>query len=239
VCSKQKKAGGHKLRLFIYSLLLLGLLAGAGIVYFRHETQAAEQTINMDTPATQGAVSTPARRALPTPAYDSNRAKQIDRILAREMNGMRSLTDRPEEANARTLAAAQDLNQDDCLLLERSASDSATHPDKRFAAAYLLSKAKPAVAVDSLIRIATTPIADDTREHMRFERILRSLAVEGLSTAQGSQEAEGALVLLAQGHSALRLRARQALDAFLGNKPSVKQQDEAMLTKLVDRGDSK
>ncbi|MGZ3651118.1 MAG: hypothetical protein ACXVB9_18755 [Bdellovibrionota bacterium] len=48
------------MRLFIYSLLLLGLLAGVGVIYFRHETQAAEQTINMDTPATQSAVTLPA-----------------------------------------------------------------------------------------------------------------------------------------------------------------------------------
>jgi hypothetical protein len=42
-----------RVRLFIYSLLLLGLLAGVGVVYFRHETQAAEQTLNLEQPNTQ------------------------------------------------------------------------------------------------------------------------------------------------------------------------------------------
>ena len=41
------------MRLFIYSLLLLGLLAGVGVIYFRHETQAAEQTLNAEQPNTQ------------------------------------------------------------------------------------------------------------------------------------------------------------------------------------------
>jgi hypothetical protein len=40
-------------RLSIYSLVLLGLLAGVGVVYFRHETQAAEQTLNLEQPNTQ------------------------------------------------------------------------------------------------------------------------------------------------------------------------------------------
>lgn len=223
------------MRLLTYALVLLSLLTCIGVLYIRHETQAAEQAIRAEQQPSPEPQVAPAAPSAPAAAVDPAPSEKVNQLVAGETRSLRSLTNHPERDAARIRAEASALNAEDCAGLAVVAEHLSVHPDKRFAAVYLLTKADPSVAVSALARIALSPVPPGNPEETRFERILRSLALEGLSEAHGSSVAETALIQVSEGDSPLRGRARQALAAFLGKKPPVAQQDEALLSDLIAR----
>ena len=228
------------MRLLVSALLLLCLLVGFAVLSLHQEAGAPDNPAPVE-PA-KAARSSPVAAVQPVTVpspVSAARSAAVENSIMNEMRHLRSLTDHPEQDEARIKAVAAGLSREDCAQLDRTIADETVHPDKRFAAAYLLTKASPTSSVDALVRLALAPLPAGAPDKVRYERVLRALAIEGLSEARGSQEAEAALVQLAQGESPLRNRARQALDAYLERKPPLRQQDEKALTQLLERSDTK
>lgn len=159
---------------------------------------------------------------------DSDEKPQSEKSKS-EREGFSMLSNDPADADSKLNLIAKNLTAEQLKELKAKAMNASEAGDARFIAVELISRSDVETKNQNLVEIANSEIVDHKNLTKNSEELVfRAKAIEGITSIDSLQE-----ILNRNSNRFLVDRARRALAFLSGKSPSLKEQDEESLKKLI------
>lgn len=212
-----------------WAVLVAIFIMGASLVYkfsvtFKTSSPSSDSTawLKLSSPASEKNTETSTQVVSDEAAPKRNGRKLLEPIQL--------ITENPENAEIKLQEYADSLDANDVLNLKQNVLNTQLSGDERLISVELILRAKTENHDSTLVEIANSAPVDHKNQTRNDEELaFRARAIEGIQSLPALQQ-----VIDRNSNKFLSDRASRALAHLSGQAPSLREQDEAALKKLVN-----